>query len=148
MSISGIKDFTLNLNETDLDIEETIAILSSEKESFKNIKEMKVIDKSGYMRLLNVFQYLFANLISVQKFVLESQDKNINAVLEYCLQDMKELVELHLNSQAPRNYNRLTIIRKNSLKLKRLFINEEYCEYARSSVFTDGNVEVEIFKEK
>lgn len=108
-----------------MDTAKLLNFIEFEKKFFEEITELRVIDKSGYMRLLNVFQELFTKFLNLQTFILESQDRNINAVLEYCLGNMKKLEELHLDSKAPRESKRLEIIKDKLPMLKKLFIDEK-----------------------
>lgn len=129
-----------------MDSEQITQYLSSKHDTLKNITEIKVIDKSEHMRLLGVFQELFVKLINVKKFFLESQDRNINAILDYCLKNMKELVELKIDSRAPRELKRLTIIKNNAPKLKELCVHENSKQY-EDIVLKDLQVNVKYCKE-
>lgn len=89
------------------------------------------------MRLLAVFEKLYKYSVNLEKFEIRSQDKNINIVLKNCLSSLKKLTDLRLDSKAPREKERLEIIRDNVAKLTNLYVAEDVFGVTR-----------EIFKER
>lgn len=137
-SCTEIEDLIIHLNKTDIDNIQFNYILESNKECFKNLKKLSVIDCSSYRRLLGNFQDILRYSENLEKLAIKSQDKNINAVLEHCLSNLKKMTILKLDSKAPREEERMKIIKENAIQLKHLYIAEESIKVARKT-FGDNN---------
>ncbi|XP_070508726.1 uncharacterized protein [Chironomus tepperi] len=132
-----IKSLKLNLCKTDVDSTEIERIINPRTELFARAENLEVYDLSERRHILGVFLGLFKNFRNIKSLKIESQDGNINVILQEFLPFMSNLRELYINSKAKNETERLNIIRNNVPLLTKLWVAAEYVEQAKN-LFGDG----------
>lgn len=99
---------------------------------FSSLKQVEVVDESGYRRNLGIFLVLLKKFSNLEKFSIKSQDRNINIILQECLICMPSLKELYIDSTASRAVERFKIIKIHTPNLEKLFTAETFFEKAVS----------------
>ena len=75
---------------------------------------------------------LIKNFRNLKRIKIESQDRNINVLLQEFLPRMNRLVEIHMDSKAPRVEERFEIIRNFVTDLKILSVAPEHAQIAKN----------------
>jgi hypothetical protein len=136
----SIRVFTLILNNTDICSDTIEKVIRPKTHLFDNLEEFKLIDSSQYRGLFGIFLSFFQNLRNIKKLTFDTQDRNINVILEECLPKMKNLEEICLTSTAANVNVRFEKIKSYSKNLKRFSVPVELVPVAEK-VF-DGQIEV------
>ena len=137
----SIKKFCLILNDTDICSDAIENAINPKTDLFKNLKEFKLIDKSEFRGLFGVFLGLYQNLTNIKKLTFDTQDRNVNVILEECLPYMRNLEEIYLTSIIPNAKSRFDTIKKLVGSLKKLIIPMDLVPIAKQ-VFED-RIEIE-----
>lgn len=87
---------------------------------------------------------LCRRFINLEKFLIKSQDRNINMILDQCLPFMPTIQEIYIDSEAPRAAERFEIIRRNASNLKNLTIAEKFSDIVNQ--YFANNVIVEFVR--
>jgi len=130
----------LLLTQTDVDSSEVERVINPYTDRFHNVDNLEVMDRSGYRRIFGVYLGLMKNFRNIKKIKLETQDRNINVLLQEFLPQMTQLTEISLDSKAPRVEERFEIIRNYVPELKTLSVAQEFVANAKS--FFGNDVEV------
>ncbi|KAL7014178.1 hypothetical protein ACKWTF_015783 [Chironomus riparius] len=132
--------FTLNLSSTDVASDEIERRINPTTTLYENITEFEVNDKSTPRGTFGIFLGLYKNMRNVKKLKFNTQDRNINVILEECLPHMTRLEEIRLTSKAPRVMERFRIIRQFVPGLKIISVASQFMEDARNCF--DENVQI------
>lgn len=130
------------LNQTEVASSEIEEVINPHTDRFNNVDNLEIIDQSGCRRIFGVFLGLIKNFRNVKRMRLETQDNNINVLLQEFLPHMSQLKEISLDSKASRVEERFQIIRNLVPELKTLCIAQEFVADAR--IFFGNDVEVSI----
>lgn len=80
---------------------------------------------------------LFRNFRNIKRIKIQSPDRNINVLLQEFLPVMINLSEIYIDSKAPREDERLNIIRNHVPNLTKLWVDAEYVQQAKN-LFGNG----------
>lgn len=136
----SIESITLELLNTDIASDRVEIAINPTTDLFNNITEFELIDNSKYRGLFGVFLGLMKNLRNVRKLILKTPDRNINTLLEEFLPHMHQLTELYVTSTAPREIERLQIIKSRVINLRTISLHPTYCVEARAIFGNEVNV--------
>lgn len=75
---------------------------------------------------------LFKNFVNIRCIKIQSQDGNINVLLQEFLPSMTNLREIYIDSKAPGETDRLNIIRNNVTNLTKLWVPAEYVQQSKN----------------
>jgi len=140
--ILAIVGFKLHLSQSDVDSSEIERVINPRTELFNNVQYLEILDKSGYRRILGIFLGLFKNFRNIRSIKIQSPDRNINVLLQEFLPVMTSLREIYIDSMAPREEERLNIIRNHVPDLRKLGVATEFVQQAKD-LFGDG---VEVYE--
>ncbi|KAL7016864.1 hypothetical protein ACKWTF_010170 [Chironomus riparius] len=129
----SIRKFSLILNNIDICSDEIENVINPDTDLFSNLEEYKLIDKSELRGLFGVFLGFYQKLINIKKLTFDTQDKNIEVILEESLPYMRNLEEICLTSNAK---SRFEIIKKLVGSLKKLIVPKDLMPIAKQ-VFED-----------
>lgn len=128
-------------NESDIASDEIENIIERQSNLFENLKELRILDRSGCRRLFGIFLGVLKSTKNIKKLSIESQDRSINIILQESLPEMKELQEVSIDSKDSRNEERMLIVKENAKNLKKITVIEEFSGSARK-VFEGTDVEI------
>ena len=119
------------LTQTDVDSSEVERVINQYTDLFNNVDNFEVMDRSGYRRIFGVYLGLMKNFRNIKRIRIETQDRNINVLLQEFLPQMSQLTEISLDSKAPRVDERFQIIRNYVPQLKSLSVAQELVANAK-----------------
>ena len=134
--------FTPEKREKDSESYEIEKIINPHSILFNSLQEFKLIDNSQIRGIFGVFLGLYKNLRYIKKVTFDTQDRNINVLLEECLPKMTKLKEIYLTSKAPKAVERFKVIKKFNTMIKKLTIAAQYVDEA-ITVF-DKSIEIVV----
>lgn len=105
-----------------------------------NAEALEIIDKSEYRRTLGVFLGLFKNFRNIKTIKIQSQDMNINVILQEFLPRMRNIEDFYLDSILERYEERFNILRAYVPELKKLWVNSSIINQAQ--LFFGEEVEI------
>ncbi|KAL7014204.1 hypothetical protein ACKWTF_015797 [Chironomus riparius] len=107
-------------------------LINPRTELFSNAENLEILDTSGYRRIFGVFLGLYKNFRNIKSLKIQSPDSNINVLLQEFLPVMTNLKEISIDSKAPREMERLDIIRINVPGLTKLWVDADYVQQAKN----------------
>ena len=137
---TAIEIFELFLSATDIASDEIERIINDSTNLFNNLVEFILVDNSAYRGIFGVFLGLYKNLRNIKKLTFQTLDRNINIILEECLNVMHKLEEICLTSTAPRAEERFRIIKKFVPKLKKITISVAFVDEAKEIFGSDVEI--------
>jgi hypothetical protein len=132
----SIMKFCMIINNTDICSDAVENVIDPKNFIFVNLKEFKLIDNCKGRGLFGVFLGVYRNLTNIKKLTFDTQDRNINVILEECLPNMMKLEEICLTSTAPKASSRFETIKKLVKGLKKLTIPKDLVSTAEN-IFRD-----------
>lgn len=138
---SSVKKVILHLNNTDIASDAIENIINVTTNLFSNVNTLEIIDNSGYRRILGVFLNFIKNFRNIESIKIQSQDRNINVLLEEFLPRMTSLKNIYLDSNTPRIQERLNIVKLYTPRLESFVVHPDCFEQART-YFENVNIDV------
>ncbi|KAL7014171.1 hypothetical protein ACKWTF_015778 [Chironomus riparius] len=123
--------FRFNLSSTDIASDEIERLINPQTSLFKGLENFEVVDSSKYRGTLGVFLGMFKNMRNLKSLSLKTEDRNINTLLEEFLPCMSKLEEIYLTSTAPRETERLNIIKSFVPLIRKLSVAPQFVEEAK-----------------
>jgi len=137
----AINKTTLRLSSTDIASDAIEGVINPRTDVFQHITEAHFIDGSGFRGTFGVFLGLLKNLPNLEILHIDSQDRNINVLLEEFLPHMPRLKEIYLKGSNVRINERFIILKKYASCLKKLTIAGQYNNEAKD-IFRDTFVNI------
>lgn len=131
-SFLAIRSFRLNLSVTDVSSDDIERIINRQTDLFERIEKFEVVDNSKFRGTFGVFLGLMKNIRNLKVFILRTQDRNINVLLEETLRYMPHLEEIYLTSNAPRVTERFMIIKNLFQNLRKISVLTQFVSEAKS----------------